>query len=59
MLSPEEMSEIRALVHAELAEVEYQCARHAGSYNYLCCIAGVPVFTHRPVGTVLRTIVRV
>lgn len=56
MLSPEERYEIRAEVHRELAEVEYQISHYAGSYNYLCAAGGIAFFAHRPVGAVLRHI---
>lgn len=56
MLSPEERQEIRLQVHQELAEIEREVARHAGSYNYLCEAAGVTFFSHTPVGAVLRSI---
>lgn len=59
MLPPTEVQEIRELIHRELAAIESQVARCAGSYTYLCSLGGSPVFTHRPVGQVLRHIVRV
>lgn len=56
MLSPEERQEIRSQVHQELAEIEDDVAHRAGSYNYLCEVAGDTIFTHQPVGAVLRSI---
>lgn len=56
MLSPEEKQEIREEVHHELADIEEQVAHYAGSYNYLCGVAGDTIFTHQPVGAVLRSI---
>lgn len=54
MLSRQEQAEIRLQVHREMIAVENQMAHH-GSYRYLCLVAGVPVWTHQPVGPVLRT----
>lgn len=56
MLSPEERQEIRSQVHQELAEIEYDVAHNAGSYNYLCEASGLTFFSHTPVGAVLRYI---
>jgi hypothetical protein len=56
MLGRQERDEIRQLVYSELAHIEAEVAQHAGTYNYLCWVMGGPVFTHRPVGPVLRTI---
>jgi hypothetical protein len=55
MFTPTELSEIRQIVDAELAEIDNLC-EHAGSYNYLCCVRGIHMLTHRRVGRVLRTI---
>ena len=54
MLSQAECHEIRTQVYRELISIERQVAQH-GSFRYLCLIAGVPVWTHQPVGPVLRT----
>ncbi len=56
MLSPEEHEEIRNVVHQELASIEKQIRHHAGSYNFLCNVGGVTMFTHRPIGAVLHSI---
>lgn len=56
MLSPEEREEIRNFVHQELAGIEQDVSRRAGSYNYLCSIGGLTMFTHRPVGAVIHAI---
>lgn len=56
MLSPEEREEIHHFVHQELAGIEQDVRDHAGSYNYLCSVGGLTMFTHRPVGAVLRAI---
>lgn len=56
MLSLQEKQEIREEVHHELAEIEELVTHHAGSYNYLCEVAGDTIFTHRPIGAVLRSI---
>lgn len=56
MFSPGEREEIRRFVHAEMADIERRLQRDAGSYNYLCSIDGLTVFTHQPVGAVLHAI---
>ena len=57
MLSLEERDEIRREVLHDLVEIEDEIAHHAGSYEYLCLLQGVPTFTHHPVGPVIRRIV--
>lgn len=54
MFTRNEREEIRQLVYNEMAAIERHIAEHSGSYNYLCRLEGVPVFTHEPHGTVLR-----
>lgn len=56
MLSPGERQEIREFVHQELAGIEAEVRQHAGSYNYLCSLGGLTVFTHAPVGSVIHVI---
>jgi hypothetical protein len=56
MFSNEETEQIRQAVYTELADIERQCAYRAGSYDYLCLVAGAPTFTHYPYGAVLRHI---
>lgn len=56
MLSPNEAEEIRQIVHHELADIERQVAHNAGSYNYLCSCGGLTLFSHRPIGQVIRSI---
>lgn len=58
MLSNEEREEIRQEVLRDLIAIEDQVAHNAGSYGYLCCVGGSPVFAHTPVGPVIRTIRR-
>jgi len=58
MLSPEERDEIRQEVYRDLAEIEDDVSHNAGSYEYLCLLEGEPVFTHRPIGRVIRRICR-
>lgn len=53
MLSPDEYEEIRAVVRKEMVAIEEQMV-HAGSYSYLCDVAGQPTFTHHAVGSILR-----
>lgn len=55
MLTPAEREEITDLVHQELA-ILAQLSHIAGSYGYQCRLGSQTVFTHRPVGTVLRVI---
>ena len=55
MMSPTLCAEIRSLVHQELAKIEDE-VRHAGTYTYLCSVGGMTIFSHHPVGAVLRTI---
>jgi hypothetical protein len=56
MLTNEEKAEIKAEVFRDLIEIEDDVTHRAGSYGYLCLVAGVPIFTHRPVGGVIRTV---
>lgn len=56
MLTPTEREEIRSFVHQEMAQIERQYRRDAGSYNYLCSVGGMTVFSHKPVGAVLHVI---
>lgn len=56
MFSPTEREEIRNFVHQEMAGIEYQLRHNAGSYNYLCSVGGLTLFTHRPVGAVIHAI---
>jgi hypothetical protein len=56
MFTPAEREEIRQCVHREMAHLEAKLHHDAGSYNYLCSVGGLDVFTHRPLGAVLHTI---
>lgn len=56
MFSAGEREEIRQFVHQEMAGIEYQVRHQAGSYNYLCSVGGLTMFTHSPVGAVLHAI---
>lgn len=56
MMSGSESEQVRQIVHQELAEIEEQVTHCAGSYNYLCSCGGVTVFSHKPIGKVLRQI---
>lgn len=56
MLTPAEREEIRTFVHQEIAGIEYDLRHNAGSYNYLCSVGGLTMFTHRPLGSVLHAI---
>lgn len=56
MFTPGERQEIESFVHQELALIEQKVRDQAGSYNFLCSVGGLTMFTHRPVGAVLRSI---
>lgn len=56
MLSPAEREEIREFVHQEMAIIETKVRHDAGSYNYLCSVNGLTVFSHHPVGAVIHAI---
>jgi hypothetical protein len=56
MMTPAEREEIRQEVYRDVADLEDEIAHRAGSYTYLCLLMGEPVFTHFPVGRVLRHI---
>ena len=52
MLSHEEREEIRREVYRDLAEMHNDGM--AGSYKFLCLVDGDLLFTHRPIGKVIR-----
>ena len=55
MLSQSEREEIRQEVYRDVADIEDEKVAHrAGSYTHLCLVNGDLVFTHGPVGRVLR-----
>lgn len=56
MMTPSEQEDVRQLVYQELVSLEDRIARQAGSYRYLCLIAGSPAFTHTPCGPVVRVL---
>ena len=56
MLSPIEREEIRQAVYEEMADLEDQIVHQSGSFTYLCRVAGRPLFTHHPMGRVMRQI---
>jgi hypothetical protein len=56
VFTPDEREEIRQLVHWELATIEQDVRDRAGSYNYLCNVGGVTMFTHRPMGAIIHSI---
>jgi hypothetical protein len=56
MMSQAEREEIRQEVYRDIAEIEDDILHRAGSFRYLCLLLGEPVFTHNPVGRVLRRI---
>jgi len=56
MLSHEEREEIRQEVYRDVADIEDGIAYRAGSFTHLCLVDGDLVFTHGPVGRVVRRI---
>lgn len=56
MLSPTEREEIRLFIHEELSDIERQVRDYAGSYNFLCSVGGLTMFTHHPVGRVIHAV---
>lgn len=53
MFDRNQAAEIRALCHEELALI-HRANQAAGSYRYLCLVAGQPLYAHHPVGEVIR-----
>lgn len=54
MLDANEISQVHDLIWRETAEVVGIMIQQPGSYRYLCDVRGVVMFTHHPIGTVLR-----
>ena len=54
MFSLTELHDLRCAVHAECAEIERLARLSAGSYRYLCSLDGNAIYTHHPVGKILR-----
>jgi hypothetical protein len=53
MFDREQAAEIRNLCHEELRLI-HRANMAAGSYRYLCMLAGRPIYSHTPVGVVIR-----
>jgi hypothetical protein len=53
MFDNEQRAEIRHLCHQELALI-HRLNQAQGSYRFLCMVNGQPIFSHTPVGTVIR-----
>ena len=54
MFTRSELHDLRCAVHAECAEIERLTRLSAGSYRYLCSLDGSAIYTHIPVGKILR-----
>lgn len=52
MFTADERAEIRSLVYNEFISINRMMMR-AGTYQYICLLAGGPVYSHYPVGKVL------
>jgi hypothetical protein len=53
MFDKHERAEIRALCHEELKLI-HRANQAAGSFRYLCMVEGAPLYSHHPIGVVLR-----
>jgi hypothetical protein len=53
MFDREQRAEIRALCHDEMKFI-HRMNITRGSYRYLCVVGGRPIYSHTPVGDVLR-----
>ena len=56
MLGRQEAEDVRQIVYQEMARIHWQATHCAGSYKYLCLVAGSPAFTHEPTGKVLMVL---
>jgi hypothetical protein len=54
MMTRQEQEDIRQILYQELARMHWQLAHCAGSYRYLCLVAGSPAFAHTPIGPILQ-----
>lgn len=53
MFDRDQRAEIRGLCHEEL-QLIHRANQAAGSYRYLCMLDGRPIYSHTPVGQVIR-----
>jgi hypothetical protein len=53
MFDRDQAAEIRALCHDELRLI-HRANQAQGSYRYLCLVCGRPIYSHSPVGQVIR-----
>jgi hypothetical protein len=53
MFDREQRAEIRGLCHEELRLI-HRANQAAGSYRYLCMVEGRPIYSHHPIGVVMR-----
>lgn len=59
-LTPNELHEVRLEVHRELADIYRQSMDPiAGSFRYICDVAGITMYTHNPIGRVLKEVVHI
>jgi hypothetical protein len=53
MFDRDQRAEIRSLCHEELRLI-HRANQAQGSYRYLCMLDGQPIYSHTPVGEVIR-----
>lgn len=53
MFDRDQRAEIRQLCHEELLLI-HRANQAAGSYRYLCLVDGRPIYSHSPIGRVIR-----
>lgn len=53
MFDRDQRAEIRSLCYEELRMI-HRANQAAGSYRYLCMLDGQPVYSHHPIGHVMR-----
>jgi hypothetical protein len=54
MLDATEIAQVHDLIWRETAQVIGIMTQRPGTYRYLCEVQGLVMFTHQPVGIVLR-----
>lgn len=55
MFDPNQRAEIRNLCHEELRLI-HALNQAQGSYRYLCIVDGRPIYSHSPIGQVIRDV---
>jgi hypothetical protein len=53
MFDRDQRIEIRNLCHEELKLI-HRANQAQGSYRYLCMVCGRPIYSHHPIGEVMR-----